>query len=153
MEWLVPILFVLVSIAQWWVRRRQVLPPSPSPTQEAPEPAQRTDPLEEFGDLLEALGRRRQESPPAPPKIEKPLPPRILPSLESIAPTFTPSVEVFTMPLPRIAHHKASLPKQSNVQKTKKDPYALKSLFRGVPTDWPRAVVLSEVLAPPVALR
>jgi hypothetical protein len=52
MEWLVPILFVLVSIAQWWVRRRQVLPPSPSPTQEAPEPAQRTDPLEEFGDLL-----------------------------------------------------------------------------------------------------
>jgi len=45
------------------------------------------------------------------------------------------------------------LPKQSNVQKTKKDPYALKSLFRGVPTDWPRAVVLSEVLAPPVALR
>jgi len=153
MEWLVPILFVLASIAQWWVRRRQVLPPSPSPAQEAPEPTQSTDPLEELGDLLDALGRRRHESPPAPPKIEKPLPPRILPSLESIAPTFTPSVEVVTMPLPRIAHHEASLPKQSNVQKTKKDPYALKSLFRGVPTDWPRAVVLSEVLAPPVALR
>ena len=153
MEWLVPILFVLVSIAQWWVRRRQVLPPSPSPTQEVTEPAQRTDPLEEFGDLLEALGRRRHESPPAPPKIEKPLPPRILPSLESITPTFTPSVEVVKMPSIPIARHEASLPKQSNVQKTKKDPYSLKSLFRGVPTDWPRAVVLSEVLAPPVALR
>ena len=153
MEWLVPILFVLVSIVQWWVRRRQVLPPSPPPTQEAPEPAQSTDPLEEFGDLLEALGRRRHESPPAPPKIEKPLPPRILPSLESITPTFTPSVEVVKMPSIPIARHEAFLPKQSNVQKTKKDPYSLKSLFRGVPTDWPRAVVLSEVLAPPVALR
>jgi hypothetical protein len=109
--------------------------------------------MDEFGDLLEALGRRRHESSPAPPKTEKPLPPRILPSLESITPTFTPSVEVVTMPLPRIAQHEAPLPKQSNVQKTIKDPYALKSLFRGVPTDWPRAIVLSEVLAPPVALR
>ena len=153
MEWLVPILFVLASIAQWWVRRRQVLPPSPSPTQEAPEPAQSTDPLEEFGDLLEALGRRRHESPPAPPKLEKPLPPRILPPLEPMTPILTPSVEVATMPLPRIAHHEASLPRQSNAKKTKKDPYSLKSFLRGVPTDWSRAVVLSEVLAPPVALR
>jgi len=153
MEWLVPILFVLASIAQWWVRRRQVLPPSPSPAQEAPEPAQSKDPLDEFGDLLEALGRRRHESPPAPPKLEKPLPPRILPPLEPMTPILTPSAEVATMPLPRIAHHEASLPKQSNAKKTKKDPYSLKSLFRGVPTDWPRAVVLSEVLAPPVALR
>jgi hypothetical protein len=70
-----------------------------------------------------------------------------------MTPTLTPSVEVTTMPLIRIAQNEASLPRQSNVQKMKKDPYALKSLFRGVPTDWPRAVVLSEVLAPPVALR
>jgi hypothetical protein len=70
-----------------------------------------------------------------------------------MTPTLAPSVEVAAMPLIRIAQHEASLPKKSNVQKTKKDPYSLKSLFRGVPTDWPRAVVLSEVLAPPVALR
>lgn len=152
MEWLVPILFVLVSIAQWWVRRRHVVPPSP-PTHQERDPAPSADPMDEFGDLLEALGRRRHESPPAPPKIEKPLSPRILPPLEPMSPTLTPTVEVATMPLIRIARHEASLPKQSNVQKTKKDPYSLKSLFRGVPTDWPRAVVLSEVLAPPVALR
>ena len=151
MEWLVPILFVLVSIAQWWIRRRHVVPPS-SPTHQERDPAPSADPMDEFGDLLEALGRRRHESPPAPPKTEKPLPPRILPPLEPMTPTLTPSVEVATMPSIRIARHEASLPKQSNVQ-TKKDPYALKSLFRGVPTDWPRAVVLSEVLAPPVALR
>ena len=151
MEWLVPILFVLVSIAQWWVRRRHAVPSS-SPTHQERDPAPSADPMDEFGDLLEALGRRRHESPPTAPKIEKPLPPRILPPLEPMSPTLTPSVEVATMPLPRIAQHEASLPKQSNVQ-TKKDPYALKSLFRGVPTDWPRAVVLSEVLAPPVALR
>ena len=152
MEWLVPILFVLVSIAQWWVRRRHAVPPS-SPTHQERDPAPSADPIDEFGDLLEALGRRRHESPPTPPKIEKPLPPRILPPLEPITPTLTPSVEVVTMPLLHIANHEASLPKQSNVQKTKKDPYSLKSLFRGVPTNWPRAVVLSEVLAPPVALR
>jgi len=109
--------------------------------------------MDEFGNLLEALGRRRHESPPATPKIEKPLPPRILTPIEPMTPILTSSVEVATMPLIRIAQHEASLPKQSNVQKTKKDPYSLKSLFRGVPTDWPRAVVLSEVLAPPVALR
>ena len=152
MEWLVPILFVLVSIAQWWVRRRHVVPPS-SPTHQERDPAPSADPMDEFGDLLEALGRGRHESPPAPPKIEKPLSSRILPPLEPMTPTLTPSIEVATTPLIRIAQHEASLPRQSNVQKTKKDPYALKSLFRGVPTDWPRAVVLSEVLAPPVALR
>ena len=152
MEWLVPILFVLVSIAQWWIRRRHVVPPS-STTHQERDPAPSADPMDEFGDLLEALGRRRHESLPAPPKIEKPLPPRILPPLEPMTPTLAPSVEVAAMPLIRIAQHEASLPKKSNVQKTKKDPYSLKSLFRGVPTDWPRAVVLSEVLAPPVALR
>ena len=152
MEWLVPILFVLVSIAQWWIRRRHVVPPS-SPTDQERDPAPSADPMDEFGDLLEALGRRRHESPPAPPKIEKPLPPRILPPLEPMTPTLAPSVEVAAMPLICIAQHEASLPKKLNVQKTKKDPYSLKSLFRGVPTDWPRAVVLSEVLAPPVALR
>jgi len=152
MEWLVPILFVLVSIAQWWIRRRHVVPPS-SPTHQERDSAPSADPMDEFGDLLEALGKRRHESPPATPKIEKPLPPRILPPFEPMTPTLAPSVEVATMPLPRIAHHEAFLPKQSNVQKTKKDPYSLKSLFRGVPTDWPRAVGLSEGLAPPVALR
>jgi len=152
MEWLVPILFVLVSIAQWWIRRRHAVPPS-SPAHQERDPAPSADPMDEFGDLLEALGRRRHESPPAPPKIEKPLPPRILPPIEPMTPTHTPSVEVATMPLIRIAQYEASSPKQSNVQKAKKDPYSLKSLFRGVPTDWPRAVVLSEVLAPPVALR
>jgi hypothetical protein len=104
MEWLVPILFVLVSIAQWWIRRRHVVPPS-SPAQQERDPDPSADPMDEFGDLLEALGRRRHESPPAPPKIEKPLPPRILPSLESITPTFTTYVEVVTKPLTRIAHH------------------------------------------------
>jgi hypothetical protein len=153
MEWLVPILFVLVSVAQWWVRRRQVLPPSPSPTQEAPEPAQSTDPLEEFGDLLEALGRRRHESPPIVPKTGNATPPRILPPLEPITPSFTTSVEMANRALPPIALHQDALPNKSKFQKTNKDPYSLKSIFRGSATDWSRAVVLSEVLAPPVALR
>ena len=152
MEWLVPILFVLVSIAQWWVRRRHVVPPS-SPSHEERDPAPSADPMNEFGDLLEALGRRRHESAPAHPKIEKPLPPRILPPPEPMTPTLDPSVEVVTMPLLRIAQHEVSLPKLSNVRKTKKDPYSLESLFRGAPANWPRAVVLSEVLAPPIALR
>jgi hypothetical protein len=151
MEWLVPILFVLVSVAQWWVRRRHVLPPSA--TQEAPEPNQNTDPLDEFGDLLEALGRRRHESPPTVPKTGNPTPPRILPPLEPISSSFTTSVEMANMALPQIAPHQDALPEQSKHRRAQKDPYSLKSLFRGVPTDWPMAVVLSEVLAPPVALR
>jgi len=151
MEWLVPILFVLVSVAQWWVRRRHVLPRST--TQEAPEPTQNTDPLDEFGDLLEALGRRRHESPPTVPKTGNPTPPRILPPLEPISSSFTTSVEMANMALPQIARHQDALPEQSKHRRAQKDPYSLKSLFRGVPTDWPRAVVLSEVLAPPVALR
>jgi len=151
MEWLVPILFVVVSVAQWWVKRRNVVPPSP--IQEAPEAAQSVDPLDEFGDLMEALGRRRPELPPTAPKAGNPAPPRILPPLEPITPSFTPSVEMANRSLPHIQLHQEALPNKSKFQKTKKDPYSLKSIFRGTPTDWSRAVVLSEVLAPPVALR
>ena len=151
MEWLVPVLFVLASLVQWWVKHRSVV--SPAPAQEAPEPAGRSEPLDEFGDLLEALGRRRHESPPAPPTLEKAAPPRILPPLETDSSTFAPFTKAATLASPIIPDAQEASPVEPNLRKEKKDPYSLEFLFRGAPTEWPRAVVLSEVLAPPVALR
>lgn len=73
MEWLVPILFVVLSLAQWWLKHRQASTPNVERPVESPEP------LDEFGDLMEALGRRRHESPPTSPVPPKSLPPQILP--------------------------------------------------------------------------
>jgi len=83
MEWLVPVLFVLASIVQWWMQRNRQEQdkelPEPPPAKDhpasSPLPRRETDPREEFGDLgdlLEALGRRRHESPPQPVKQSQP---------------------------------------------------------------------------------
>ena len=96
MEWLVPILFVLVSLFQWWAKRRELIAPAPPQDARTPNPPA-GDPLDEVGDLLEALGRRRHESPPPPPQLEKAPPPRILPPIET-AFTFAPQVP---SPLPQ----------------------------------------------------
>ena len=88
MEWLVPILFILASLAQWWMQRNRQgqeeenpeVPPAsarrdrPIPPRREPDPQQE---LGDLGDLLEALGRRRHESPP--PAVEETEPP-VLPA-------------------------------------------------------------------------
>ncbi|NDD56616.1 MAG: hypothetical protein EBZ44_02660, partial [Verrucomicrobia bacterium] len=74
MEWLVPILFVLASLAQWWMQRNRQgqeretteAPPAHGRRERSAPPRREPEPPEEFGDLgdlLEALGRRRHESP------------------------------------------------------------------------------------------
>lgn len=176
MEWLVPVLFVVVSLAQWWLKR-QKLPreesPVPAPHQEAkPSLDREANPLGEFGDLLEALGRRRHESPPPAP---------VLPSR-----TVTPARKELDLPPPVFTRvetfHPPSLPARSNVVRstppTKTVDSALasplsKSTTTFVPTLSPsqgvrrypwrekihhpasvrEALVLSEILALPVALR
>lgn len=153
MEWLVPILFVLVSLAQWWMKRRQAASPTPSPSPEHSETEKPGDPLDEFGDLLEALGRRRHETPPPPPKIEKTPPPRILPPLESTPAMGDPSFGMAFTPQPALPSPIQPPEQQANFRKTMKDPYSVQSLFRRSSTDWSKAIILSEVLAPPVALR
>ena len=88
MEWLVPILFVLASLAQWWMQRNRQgqeretteAPPAHGRRERSAPPRREPEPPEEFGDLgdlLEALGRRRHESPP--PSVEQPEPP-VLPA-------------------------------------------------------------------------
>ncbi|NCZ95894.1 hypothetical protein EBZ02_01815, partial [bacterium] len=69
MEWLVPILFVLASLAQWWMQRNRQgqeeespeAPPTQGRRDRSAPPRRELEPQEEFGDLgdlLEALGRR-----------------------------------------------------------------------------------------------
>ena len=94
MEWLVPVLFVVVSLAQWWLKRQKqstepVLTP-PSQQDSKANPEREMDPFGEFGGLLEALGRRRHESPPPPAAI----PPRAAP----------PAKPFIDFPPPIIAH-------------------------------------------------
>jgi len=138
MEWLVPILFVVLSLAQWWLKRRQAGTPSIDRPVESPEP------LDEFGDLMEALGRRRHESPPTstmPPKL---VPPQIPPSLSRIPETPVPVLAVQSGPLPP-----RSLSSSRAVESR------IGSFARLAPqsTDLRRAIVLSEILAPAVTLR
>ena len=97
MEWLVPILFVVLSLAQWWLKHRQAGTPNVDRPVESPES------LDGFGDLMEALGRRRHESPPTSPVPPKSLPPQIPPSLSKIPET----------PVPVLAFQSASLPPRS----------------------------------------
>jgi len=128
MEWLVPILFVVLSLAQWWLKHRQAGTPNVDRPVESPEP------LDEFGDLMEALGRRRHESPPTSPVPPKSLPPQILPSLSKILET----------PVPVLAVKSASLPPRSF--------YSSRAVETRVGS-LRRAIVLSEILAPAVTLR
>jgi len=138
MEWLVPILFVVLSLAQWWLKHRQAGTPNVDRPVGSPEP------LDEFGDLMEALGRRRHESPPTSPVPPKSLPPQILPSLSRIHET----------PVPVLAVQSASLPPRS-LSSSRAVESRIGSFARLTPqpTDLRRAIVLSEILAPAVTLR
>jgi hypothetical protein len=138
MEWLVPILFVVLSLAQWWLKHRQAGTPNVDRPVESPEP------LDEFGDLMEALGRRRHESPPTSPVQPKSLQPQILPSLSRIPET----------PVPVLAVQSASLPPRS-LSSSRAVESRIGSFARLAPqpTDLRRAIVLSEILAPAVTLR
>ena len=142
MEWLVPILFVVVSLAQWWIKHRKAGTPQ-SPNSDG-EPSK--DPLDEFGDLLEALGRRRHESPPPPPLPQKAPAPRILPPLEVPAMNFAlPSLPAIPIsPQPR---------ERGPYSKKMETRFITRRSFISPSTRWSEAIVLSEILAPPVALR
>jgi hypothetical protein len=138
MEWLVPILFVVLSLAQWWLKHRQAGAPNVERPVESPEP------LDGFGDLMEALGRRRHESPPTSTVPPKSVPPQFLPSLSKIPETPAPVLAVHSAPLtPR------SLPSSRAVE-TRVESFARLAPH---PTDLRRAIVLSEILAPAVTLR
>ena len=142
MEWLVPILFVVVSLAQWWIKHRKAgTPQSPNSDGEASK-----DPLDEFGDLLEALGRRRHESPPPPPLPQKAPAPRILPPLEVPVMNFDlPSLHAIPIsPQPR---------ERGPYSKKMETRFITRRSFISPSTRWSEAIVLSEILAPPVALR
>lgn len=142
MEWLVPILFVVVSLAQWWIKHRKAGTPQ-SPHSDG-EPSK--DPMDEFGDLLEALGRRRHESPPPPPLPQKAPAPRILPPLEVPAMNFhLPSLPAIPIsPQPR---------ERGPYSKKMETRFITRRSFISPSTRWSEAIVLSEILAPPVALR
>jgi len=141
-EWLVPILFVVVSLAQWWIKHRKAGTPQ-SPNSDG-EPSK--DPMDEFGDLLEALGRRRHESPPPPPLPQKAPAPRILPPLEVPAMNFDlPSLPAIPIsPQPR---------ERGPYSKKMETRFITRRSFISPSTRWSEAIVLSEILAPPVALR
>lgn len=142
MEWLVPILFVVVSLAQWWIKHRKAGNPQ-SPNSDG-EPSK--DPLDEFGDLLEALGRRRHESPPPPPLPQKAPAPRILPPLEVPAMNFDlPSLP--TIPISPQPRERGPYSKKMETR------FITRRSFISPSTRWSEAIVLSEILAPPVALR
>jgi hypothetical protein len=138
MEWLVPILFVVLSLAQWWIKRRQAGTPSIDRPVESPEP------LDEFGDLMEALGRRRHESPPTSPVPPKSVPPQILPSLSKIPETPVPVLAVQSAPPPPRSFS------SSRAVETRVGSFAR---LAPQPTDLRRVIVLSEILAPAVTLR
>ena len=143
MEWLVPILFVVVSLAQWWIKHRNA--GTPQPPNSDGEPSK--DPLDEFGDLLEALGRRRHESPPPPPPLPQKAPaPRILPPLEVPAMNFDlPSLP--TIPISPQPRERGPYSKKMETR------FITRRSFISPSTRWSEAIVLSEILAPPVALR
>lgn len=172
MEWLVPVLFVVVSLAQWWLKRQKqstepVLAPT-APQESKTDPEREADPFGEFGDLLEALGRRRHESPPPPAAIPsraappaKPFidfsPPIIAhkdsprrPHISALPQVLTDSFSGETAtPLPVFVHDKHAFSyaqpegaRRHSFQKRLSDPTSLR-----------HAIILSEILAPPVALR
>ena len=192
MEWLVPVLFVLASLAQWWMQRNRQgqegesseLPPQPG---RASTPRREPPPQEEFGDLgdlLEALGRRRHESPPPP--VEQAEPPMLPTSPVQPAPplrrepppVFQPEpVVVLETPPPAPAPMVLfPEPKPSPIAEPVavfEEPVTPRVTFRPFPAApkadaavshrWAEklrspdsvrdAIVLSEILAPPVSLR
>jgi hypothetical protein len=171
-EWLVPVLFVVVSLAQWWLKRQKqstepVLAPTSNPESKT-GPEWEVDPFGEFGDLLEALGRRRHESPPPPaaipPKAAPPakpfidFPPPIIAHKDPPPRPHTPALpqvlnDSFSgesaTPLPVFVHDKPAFSyaqpqgaRRHSFQKRLSDPASLR-----------QTIILSEILAPPLALR
>lgn len=176
MEWLVPVLFVVVSLAQWWLKRqkqgREELP-VPAPHQDAkPNSDENADPFGEFGDLLEALGRRRHESPPSPAVIpsqpvtpsrkELNLPPPVFTRAETSHRPSPPALSKVIRPTPpsetldparSFPQAKAAtlfVPTLSPSQGVRRYPWREKIHQPGSIRE---ALVLSEILALPVALR
>ncbi len=172
MEWLVPVLFVVVSLAQWWLKRQKqstepVLAPT-APQESKADPEREADPFGEFGDLLEALGRRRHESPPPPAAIPSRAAPPAKPFIDFSPPIIThkdsprpphnsalPQVLTDSFsgesatPLPVFVHDKPAFSyaqpqgaRRHSFQKRLSDPASLR-----------QAIILSEILAPPLALR
>ena len=190
MEWLVPILFVLASLAQWWMQRNKQNQEEPSSETPPPEPnrsspgRRKPPPREEFGDLgdlMEALGRRRHESPPPPaepleppvlpaappPRASPPPPVPVLPPepvvvFESPRPTavFTAFPEAKLSPIaeptfvspheetPRVTFRPFPAARKTDPVSTHRWAEKLRS-----PDSVRDAIVLSEILAPPVSLR
>ena len=138
MEWLVPILVIVLSLAQWWLKHRQAGTPNVDRPVGSPEP------LDEFGDLMEELGRRRHESPTTSPVPPKSVPPQILPSLSKIPETPVPVLAVQSAPPPPRSFS------SSRAVETRVGSFAR---LAPQPTDLRRAIVLSEILAPAVTLR
>ena len=192
MEWLVPILFVLASLAQWWMQRSRQgqeeenpeVPSAPARPERPAPPRREPDPQQEFGDLgdlLEALGRRRHESPPPP--VEQAEPP-VLPApvaktatlpkrepapepviiLETPKPTPAPVLTVFPGPKPSpISEPTAVFVESDTPRLTFRSFPATEKPGASPPHRWAEklrssdsvrdAIVLSEILAPPVSLR
>jgi hypothetical protein len=171
-EWLVPVLFVVVSLAQWWLKRQKqstepVLTPA-APQESKIDPEREADPFGEFGDLLEALGRRRHESPPSPSAIPPRAAPPAKPFIEFSPPIIAhkdspprPHISVLPQvltdsfsgesatPLPVFVHDKPTFSyaqphgaRRHSFQKRLSDSASLR-----------QAIILSEILAPPLALR
>ena len=138
MEWLVPALFIIASLAQWWLKHRQAGTPNVDRPVGSPEP------LDEFGDLMEALGRRRHESPLNSPVPPNSLPPQILPPLSRIPETPVPVLAVQPAPQP---------PRSFSLSRAVETRVGSFARLAPQPTDLRRAIVLAEILAPAVALR
>ncbi len=192
MEWLVPVLFVLASLAQWWMQRnRQGQEEKPSekpPLPGRPNPPRREPPAQEefgdLGDLLEALGRRRHDSPPSPvdeirpsvlpdppaqpaPPLRRETPPVFRPEplivLETPKPAPTPVV-VFPEPKPSPLAEPLAVFEETAPSRVTFRPFPDAKKADAVFTHrWAEklrssesvrdAIVLSEILAPPVSLR
>jgi hypothetical protein len=138
MEWLVPALFIIASLAQWWLKHRQAGTPNVDRPVGSPEP------LDEFGDLMEALGRRRHGSPPNSPVPPNSLPPLILPPLSRIPETPEPVLPVQPALQP---------PRSLSSSRAVDSRIGSFARLAPQPTDLRRAIVLSEILAPAVTLR
>ena len=196
MEWLVPILFVLASLVQWWMQRNRQgqerenpeVPPASARRDRSIPPRREPDPQQEFGDLgdlLEALGRRRHEPPPPPveqteppvlpapapkttnlPKREPAPAPRLEPViiLETPKPAPAPVLAVFPEPKPSLISEPTAVFVEPATPRVtfRSFPPAEKS-GASIPHRWAEklgspasvrdAIVLSEILAPPVSLR
>jgi len=157
MEWIVPILFVIATAAQWWLKRRHQSGDLPHPrsndTTRPAHPEAGADPIDDFGDLLEALGKRRHESPPAPFTPNSPAPvaslppePHTDPSVLSLPPVIlSPSRPAPVLDLVMTNRSREEQKTRPRIQPAHSIP-RLRSRLRD-------GVVMSEILAPPLSLR